>query len=131
MQTGTKKNLRAMFLLAILAFFWVFGQIETSSAGISVHPASAPEAESGMSNAKLDALIRLIDKEAKGKSGLWEFTVENRVLLVVTDEKADRMRIMTRAAGTEGIDEKQLYRLMQANFDSALDARYAVAKQAI
>ena len=42
--------------------------------------------------------------------------------------RADRMRIVIPIATTEDIDEDQLMRLMQANFDSALDARYAIAR---
>ena len=54
--------------------------------------------------------------------------VEERTVLVVTDERAARMRIMTEVADAGKIEPARLYRILQANFDSALDARYAVAK---
>lgn len=82
---------------------------------------------SGMSNQRLAELIHRIDKTAQGKPGYWVFVIEGREVSVVTDEKADRMRIIVPVAPTEKLDKKRLYRLMQANFDSALDARYSIA----
>lgn len=81
-----------------------------------------------MTNDRLDFLIRRIDKDAKGQSGYWEFTVEQQTVHVITDAKADRMRIISPIAKSDDLDESALYRLMQANFDTALDARYSIAK---
>ena len=53
--------------------------------------------------------------------------MENHVVLVITDERADRMRIITEVAQADKLSQKMLFRMMQANFDAALDARYAVA----
>ena len=84
-----------------------------------------------MNNQRLGELIKRIDSKAEGKPGYWEFSVEGQVVRVITDEKADRMRIIAPVAKSEDLDKKQLYRLMQANFDSALDARYSIAKGVI
>lgn len=81
-----------------------------------------------MTNKGLETLIRRLDKDTKGRPGFWQFTVEQRPLLVITDEKADRMRIMTPVIDTADLDHGVLTRLMQANFDTALDARYAIAQ---
>ena len=81
-----------------------------------------------MDNTRLESLIRRIDPEADGKSGFWKLTVENHALTVITDETADRMRIIMPIEKIDDLDRKRLYRLMQANFDSALDARYSIAK---
>lgn len=89
---------------------------------------ATPPTAQAMSNQKLDALIRRLDESAKGQLGFWQLTVESRALLVVTDEKANRMRIMTPVTEADKVDEKTLVRLLQANFDTALDARYAVAQ---
>jgi len=84
--------------------------------------------ESKMSNSRLDMLIKRVDKNAKGKPGYWTFTVANQKILVITDEKADRMRIISPVVKSDKLSQGELHRLMQANFDSALDARYAIAK---
>lgn len=95
-------------------------------------PAQAqPSQQPPMTNARLGQLIRRIDPEVKGKPGFWQLTVEKRQVLVITDERADRMRIITEVAAGGGIEPPRLYRLMQANFDSALDARYAIGRNVL
>jgi len=81
-----------------------------------------------MSNKRLDILIKRIDKNAEGELGYWSLKIDNQKILVITDEGADRMRIISPVINSEKLDLKQLTRIMQANFDSALDARYAIAK---
>ena len=80
-----------------------------------------------MTNQRLGELISRVDENAEGRPGFWSLTVENVSVQVVTDENADRMRIVSPILKTENLKEQTLYRLMQANFDSALDARYAIA----
>jgi len=82
----------------------------------------------GMTNNRIDELVRKIDKNTKGKPGFWQFTVENMMVTIVTDEKADRMRIIIPVIEAKELDEKMMRRLLQANFDSALDARYSIAR---
>ena len=48
--------------------------------------------------------------------------------LVVYDVIADRMRIVIPITEADELEPERLARLMQANFDSALDARYAIAR---
>ena len=84
-----------------------------------------------MNNQRLGELIKRIDSKVEGKPGYWEFRVEGQVIWVITDEKADRMRIIAPITKSEELDKQQLYRLLQANFDSALDARYSIAKGVI
>lgn len=81
-----------------------------------------------MNNDRLQAIIRKIDADAEGGAGFWRFKVAERELLVITDENANRMRILTGVAEINNVDQERLTRLMQANFDSALDARYAIAR---
>ena len=87
----------------------------------------ADDKKQGMNNKHLSKLIHRIDKSVQGKPGYWVFVVEGREVSVITDEKADRMRIIVPITPTEKIEKDLLYRLMQANFDSALDARYSIA----
>ena len=85
------------------------------------------EESKAMNNERLGELIKKVDEKVQGKPGLWSFTVEAVTVQVVTDERADRMRIVSPILKTDNLDEKTLYRLMQANFDTALDTRYAIA----
>jgi len=78
---------------------------------LSAQTAEAPQALSPPMNVdRLGAILTAIDPAT-----------------VVVDPNANRMRILVPIASVEGLGEAELLRLMQANFDSALDARYAVA----
>lgn len=81
-----------------------------------------------MNNQRLDQLIKKFDHKAQGRPGFWIIQYKGYQAHVITDEKADRMRIIVKIATADKLEREQLYRLMQANFDSALDARYSIAK---
>lgn len=81
-----------------------------------------------MSIEMLERVLRRLDPDLKGDSGSWFMSLDGLTAQIVTDERADRMRIMIPVARADELTEAQLYRLMQANFESALDARYAVAQ---
>lgn len=81
-----------------------------------------------MNNQRLGILIGRIADEVTGQPGFWEFTLQGYPVTVITDERADRMRIIVPVAKAGDIDSEQMKRLMQANFDSALDARYSIAR---
>ena len=87
-----------------------------------------PQPIKSMDNDKLEALVKRFDSQAKGRPGFWEMTYEDVSAYVITDEKANRMRIILEVADANQLEKDHLYRLMQANFDSALDARYAIAQ---
>ncbi len=89
---------------------------------------SGPEAESPMTAARMGELIRRIDPNMRAEGNTFEFGVETYRVAVIYDEAADRMRIVIPIERVEAIDAERLLRLMQANFDTALDARYAIAR---
>ncbi len=91
----------------------------------------AKNSEVVMNNEKLDALIKRFDKDATTKPGFWQFKHEDMVIYVITDEEANRMRTIVQVADSAQLEKEHLYRLMQANFDSALDARYAIAQGSV
>ena len=86
------------------------------------------EAPAAMTIDRLTAIIGLIDEEVRVDGNTIEFRVQDHPVVMVFDEAADRMRLMSPIAKIEDLPEGELLRLMQANFDSALDARYAVAQ---
>jgi len=98
----------------------------------SISAQSAEEAQEEsyvMNNDRMDEIIRRLDDKVEGKKGYWQFKIGTVVVTVITDENADRMRIIIPVIETEKLDKDTLYRIMQANFDSTLDARYAIAKE--
>lgn len=84
--------------------------------------------EQRMTAERLAELIIRVDDEAVLEGATWFFHVEGLEVAVVYDVGADRMRIIMPIGSADELDEENLLRMMQANFDSALDARYAVAQ---
>ena len=83
---------------------------------------------STMTAKKMGDLLAKLNPAIRGQAGTWIFNMKGRSVLVMTDERADRMRIMSPIVDTNVLDKERLYRLLQANFDSAHDSRYAIAK---
>ena len=81
-----------------------------------------------MNNRTLQTLIESLSQDIEGDPGYWSFTVASRQLVVITDEAADRMRIMTPVVEDTELSAEQARTLLDANFDRALDARYAVSR---
>lgn len=88
-----------------------------------------PLFEGKMTLARLDEIVRRLDENAKSpQPGSWQLTISERPVIIVTDQVNNRMRIISPISKIDGMPEELLKRLMQANFDTALDARYAIAK---
>ena len=81
-----------------------------------------------MSNARIAELLERLELDIEGADGVWRFIVQGVEVTIITDENADRMRIISPVVDVESLDNDQYKRIMQANFDTALDARYAIAK---
>ncbi len=86
------------------------------------------ESSGVMTVSQLGRIIAAMDSDARQRGPTFEFTVQDIPVIVITDPRADRMRAMVPIRSAEGLTTEELMRLMQANFDSALDARYAVAQ---
>ncbi len=96
---------------------------------IAALPARAQDpSEPAMTMPRLGAIVKALDPEAQAQGNMVQFTLADVPVLIVADPAADRMRAMVPIRAAEGLDSDELMRLMQANFDSALDARYAVAQ---
>jgi len=80
-----------------------------------------------MDNARMHDILLRIDPELQGQLGSWLLQYETFKVQVITDENADRMRVIVPIMKVTDIEKEELIRLMQANFDSALDSRYSIA----
>lgn len=86
------------------------------------------EAEGPMTPARMGEILRRLDPNAQSQANVWQLTVAESRVIVVFDVAADRMRAISPVRPTKGITAEEMARMMQANFDSALDARYAIAQ---
>jgi hypothetical protein len=90
--------------------------------------ARQPSEAANAALAMIDAALKKVDDSiARGGNG-WQFQLGERIVIVVTDPLAERMRIISPIAAAEQLTPGLVERLMQANYDSALDARYAIAQ---
>ncbi|WP_425044623.1 hypothetical protein [Primorskyibacter sp. S87] len=90
-------------------------------------PVAAQEAEPPMSYERLGRILFALDPETRPNGPGFELTIQGLPVVVVTDPAADRMRAMVPVRSSDEMSEDELRRVLQANFDTALDARYAVA----
>jgi hypothetical protein len=111
--------MKSIFIAALLLLVQGSGWAESKDSAAS---------DREMDNQRLQSLIEHVAGEVEGTPGFWQFDLEGFQTTVITDEDADRMRIIVPVAAMEEVDQDRLYRMMQANFDSALDSRYSIAK---
>jgi len=72
-----------------------------------------------------DALRKLVD-DFVDRDGLWSLQYGDLPIHVVSDPPVDRIRIFAPVSGADLNDGELLYRLLRANFETALDARYCI-----
>jgi hypothetical protein len=81
-----------------------------------------------MTAIRMSELILRVDENAINEGSTWYFNIIGLDAVLVFDIEADRMRVLIPIENTGDLSKDELLRLMQANFDSALDARYAIAQ---
>ncbi len=107
------------------------GSVLVESGTVRAEDLEAPSvAESfpAMTNERLQQILQRIDPEFTGSPGLWQIQVENIPVRVITDTNADRMRIVAPIRKAEELSPQEMLRILQANYDTTLDARYAVGQ---
>ncbi len=118
--------LRLLRPIVLLSALFVCASFAFAQDGEAPH--SPPTTEPPMTMVRMAEIIRAIDPDAQAAGNAIQFVIDDIPLFVVADPIADRMRAMVPIRSAEGLATDELMRLMQANFDTALDARYAVAQ---
>jgi hypothetical protein len=109
----------AIFIFAVSV--WAAGHAHAGQDG--------PDAAKVMTLERMNDLIEAIgDEVSRNSNSQWRFLIENIPVFVVADARADRMRVLVGISKIENMPKELYLRLMQANFDTTLDARYAVAR---
>lgn len=80
-----------------------------------------------MNNEGLERIVRKMGHSVEGRTGYWQFKYEGHLLMMITDETHNRMRIITPVAETKKIKKKDLKKVLKANFHTALDVKYAIS----
>lgn len=79
-----------------------------------------------MNNKAMGKIFKKVATNLDGELGAWEVTYKERIMLVLTDETNNRMRIFTPIAAEEEIGAREFKIMLEANFHSALDAKYSL-----
>lgn len=78
-----------------------------------------------MTLAELEQVLRDTVDEIEGDEGRWQLRLGEVALACMTDLRFDRMRIIAPIAEIEEVSEEIRDACLEANFHTALDARYA------
>ena len=99
---------------------------------LSPYWSNAQSAFDKMSNTKLEKILYRVAEQVDNMPGSndipgrWKVIYMQRELFVITDESANRIRIMTPIIEEENLDQADMKLLLEANFDKALDAKYSL-----
>ena len=93
----------------------------------SIDEATAVASAMKMTPERMGTLVTSFDEDAEVRDNLIAFKIQDREVLIVHDANNDRMRALSPIARTAILDDAVMMRMLQANYDSVLDARYAVA----
>lgn len=119
--------IRSIIYIFLFVVLWPSAALSDDEAPPDTAPETGKIEEGAMDNERLHQLIQRVDPEFTGRPGLWQLQVAGIGVRIITDSKNDRMRILIPIRETGDLTRDDLYRLSQANFDTTLDARYAIA----
>jgi hypothetical protein len=80
----------------------------------------------GMTTAAIGKLLDSYLNDVDGQAGFWRGTRDDVLVYVFSDETHDRMRIMAPVGELREAEPRVLQLLLNANYDRALDAHYAM-----
>lgn len=76
----------------------------------------------------LDRVVRDAGASVRGGDGVWEFDIDGVRMACITDVRFDRMRLIAPICDEDELTEEQRKAVLEANFHTALDARYATSE---
>lgn len=85
-----------------------------------------PANAQNMSERKVEKVFKKLNLEIEGDEGVWMVNFSDRWVLVFADDSADRMRIFTPVISRDEIGSDEWERMLEANFHTALDAKYGL-----
>ena len=89
-------------------------------------PADLAQDARAMTTSAIGKLLESYLTELEGENGFWRGNRNDVPVFVFSDDEHDRMRLMAPIGVVEELDPELLHVLLQANYDRALDARYAM-----
>ncbi len=78
-----------------------------------------------MNQPEMEAIVKNMANDAEGESGFVQFSYQNTQMVLISDTTHDRMRIIAAITDTDSLSQEQVDAILESNFHTALDARYA------
>lgn len=101
---------------------------ESSAGGESTESALvAVDPEQRMDLQSMDRVLRTMGPKVERDGGVWALEYLETPVLIITDSRANRMRVVSPVIEAAKVTEAQWAAMRVANFHTALDARYAVS----
>ena len=82
-----------------------------------------------MEQSELEKIVKEMASESAGEKGKVESLFNDTEMVLLSDIEHNRMRIITAVVDYERLGKSELDTILQSNFHSALDARYAVSNK--
>lgn len=82
-------------------------------------------AQEPMTNDRMEDILRQEAEKMEGETGSWMLYFREHIILVLTDQENNRMRIFTPIVEEKELTPVEMQKMLEANFHSALDAKYA------
>jgi len=79
-----------------------------------------------MNQSQLESIVKELANESSGDNGSVQFIYKGVNMLLLSNVKFDRMRVIASITKYDSLNAEQLEKVMEANFYTALDARYAL-----
>lgn len=83
-----------------------------------------PIPQVGMTNQIMERILKEKVEYLEGVPGNWQMIYQERLVFILTDETNNRMRIFTPFIEIDSLGIGEADKLLEANFHSALDAKY-------
>ena len=82
-------------------------------------------------NEILEKVIIRMSDSLEGNSGNWRFSIKDRLLICITDENHNRMRIISPITEVSALSGEEILNSLLANFHTALDVKYAISEEVL
>jgi hypothetical protein len=76
---------------------------------------------------RLEAILREVSDNLEGEGGAWQFELDGVQFACLTDTTYDRIRVIAPIVDGDQMTREHLEAVLEANFHTALDARYATS----
>lgn len=80
-----------------------------------------------MTNETLGDIIQTVSDSVQGTNGRWQFSIQETLLICLTDSTNNRMRIISPIMESFKLTDELKTLSLSANFHTALDVKYAIS----